>query len=570
MLFSLVIAVVPLILVSVFSYVKATDIIEDKVSLSNFNTVQQIADNIDQVFKDMKNSSYYLWQNKEFMNYMRMSADQISRSPNALLQGAVNSVNNFVVFRTNIYSIYVEAANGLTFDTASATNVISPNMKRRLLELRGEGLLMADTVTNYDNTETKVISFLKVFKDIDNLSSDLAFIKINILEDEISNIYRNKPLSNNVDTFVIDEQRNVISSLNASLLGDKLNEKYDDRRIYEDTNGYFQAKIDGQPYIETRYNLSRPGWRLVNLVPLNELSRDAHSIRNFTIVVLCIISAICIAMIVLFTYRVLGPLNRIRKAMKELEHENFKVNLSVTGNDEIALIGRSFNRMSHKLGELIHEVYAVQIKQKEAELKALHAQINPHFLYNTLDTIYWMCRIEKAHESSNLVQALSKLFRLSLNSGNEFTTVKSEIEHLNHYIFIQEKRFEDRIRFTIRVSDDVLNGRVAKLILQPIVENAIQHGIEKKGENGRIDVDIFAEGGTLIYQITDDGAGADENEINRLLFRVEEDNRGFGIKNVNDRIQLYFGSEYGLHFTSAPGAGTTVIIKQPFVQGGSL
>ncbi|RKP46744.1 sensor histidine kinase [Cohnella endophytica] len=567
MIFSLLIVLIPLILVSGFSYFKSTSVIEEKVSLSNFKTVQQIAENIDFFFNDMSNSALSLWQNKEFMKYFAFPRDEVARSRNHLLS-AQNALNRFAVFHTNIYSIYVKGMNGLEFDSASSTNTIGIPLQKQLFLLRGEGQFIADEVTQYDRSRLKVISYIKVLKDIDNISSDLAIIKINVQEQEISDIYKDKLLSGNSEFFIIDEHKRIISSLDQSRVGTTLDDKYDDPRLYLDDNGYFKATLNGNPFIETYYSLSRPGWKLVNLVPMNELSSDARMIRNVTLYAVLSSFALCLLMIILFSHKVLSPLNRIRKSMRTLEKENFNVNIPIKGNDEIALIGTSFNRMSKRLGELINEVYAVQIKQKEAELKALQAQINPHFLYNTLDTIYWMCRMEKAFESSNLVQALSKLFRLSLNSGNELTTVDNEIEHLKSYITIQEKRFEDRIRFDIQVSPDTRSCQAVKLVLQPLVENAIQHGIEKKGTKGTVRIRIYRKDNQLVYRISDDGAGAEEAELVSLLHKVEHDNRGFGIKNVNDRIQLNFGQSFGLDFQTAPGNGMTVIVRQPFILGG--
>lgn len=567
LIFSLLIVLVPLILVSGFSYLKSTDVIEEKVSLSNYKTVQQIGENINFMFSDMSNSALYLWQNKDFIKFFMIPEPEIRRSRNYLL-AAQNEVNNFAVFRSNIYSIYVSGMNGLTFDSASSNNVISPEMKRRLIDLRGEGIWIADEVTQYDDSPLKVISYVKMLKNIDDISVNLAIIKINVAEQEISDIYRDRLLSASSDFFIIDDQKRIISSLDKSKIGQVMDEQYDDSRLYKQNNGYFKANINGGSYIETYFNLSRPGWKLVNLVPMNELSSDTKMIRDITVYAVLICFFLCVLMIVLFSHRVLSPLNLIRKSMKTLEKENFNVNIPIRGNDEIALIGTTFNRMSKRLGELINEVYTGQIRQKEAELKALQAQINPHFLYNTLDTIYWMCRMEKAYESSDLVQALSRLFRLSLNSGNELTTVGKELEHLESYITIQKKRFDDSIHFHIEVSPETLHCQVVKLVLQPLVENAISHGIEKKGSGGTIRISIKEADGQLVYRIADDGTGADGAEMAALLEKPEDGNRGFGIKNVNDRIQLKFGTDSGIRFVTSPGNGMTVIVRQPFIQGG--
>ncbi len=561
---SISIVIIPLLVVGGLSYTNSVSIVKNKISQSNYNTVKQIADNINFVFTDLSNSAVYLWQDKELIGYLKMPAEDLNnlKNHNLLIQ---NCLNNFIVFKPDIYSIYVQGLNGLVFDSASASNTISPQLQDKLFSLRGESVLIYDEIINYDNTKTKVISLLRVLKDLNDLSSNIAIIKINISEEEISQIYKNKLITNNGDYLIIDQSNTIISSLDQRKIGTKLENKYMDPRLEKSESGYFNSVIDHHNILVTYINLSRPGWKLINFVPLDQLSSDTRVIQDITVYGVLISLVLCLLVIGFFSLKVLGPLKQMRRYMKYIENENFNVSIDVKGNDEISLLGNSFNKMSKKLNELINEVYAVQIKQKEAELKALQAQINPHFLYNTLDTIYWMCRMEKAFESSNLVQALSKLFRLSLNSGNEFTTVRNEVEHLNNYLIIQEKRVADLITFKINTSDEVLDCKVVKLVLQPLVENAIHHGIEKKGTQGKIEVNIFSESDSVIYIIQDDGAGADEEELNWLLEKVEKDNRGFGIKNVNDRIKLYFGNSYGIKFSSSYGKGTTVIVKQPFV-----
>lgn len=563
MTISVFIVIIPLLIVGGLSYIKSTSIIKERVSQSNFNTVKQIANNINFVFTDLQNSSVYLWQNKEFMGYLKLPENEVLNSENKLLS-AQNSVNNFIVFKSNIYSIYVKGFNGLVFDSASAENTITGKQEGQLYALRGESMLISDMVKNYDNSRTAVISLLRLLKDLDDLSSNLAIIKLNISEEEISKIYQSKMLGTKGDYFIIDENETIISAMDKQKLGTKLDTKYNNPKMYSAQSGYFNSVIDKHNFLVTYINLSRPGWKLINLVPLDQLSDDTKIIRSITVYGVLISLALCLLLILFFSLKVLSPLKQIRRYMKYIENENFNVSINVKGNDEISLLGKSFNKMSKKLNELINEVYTVQIKQKEAELKALQAQINPHFLYNTLDTIYWMCRMENAVESSYLIQALSRLFRLSLNSGNEFTTVRHEIDHLDNYLTIQEKRFEELIRFKINVSDEVLGCKVVKLVLQPLVENAIYHGIEKKGSQGTISVSVLREGNDVVYIIQDDGAGADEEELTKLLEKVEKNNRGFGIKNVNDRIKLYFGNEYGIKFSSSYENGTTVTVRQPF------
>jgi Predicted signal transduction protein with a C-terminal ATPase domain len=566
MLISLCIALIPLLLVGGFAYYQSTRIIERQVSQSNLNTVQQIADNVDGIFTSLDTFTMDLWRDDKLMNCLKLSRDEVRNSPVYTLN-AQNAVNEQAVFDTDISSVYIMGYNGLVFDTASSDNTVSGALKQRLTELRGGGLLMPDTVICFDGSPLKVISFLRVLKDDQDLARVLAIIKVNMPEEVISGVYGSK-LSKDSEMMIMDGSDTIISSSNKKELGTKLDARYLTGGQYQSGSGYFSVQIGSRQMLVTYVKLSQQGWKLVNIVPLSELSADAKIIQEITLSAVILSLMLCLLVGSFFSFRVLSPLREMRKSMKHLENERFNVNLKVKGNDEIALVSESFNKMSKRLGELINEVYAMQLKQREAELKALQAQINPHFLYNTLDMIYWMCRMENAVESSDLVQALSMLFRLSLNSGSDMTTVEKEVEHINYYIAIQEKRFDGMIRFEIQAADEALHCSVVKLILQPLVENAIYHGIEKKGTHGTIGIHICREEQDLVYRITDDGVGADESELNALLKKVGEGNKGFGIKNVDERIKLHFGDEYGIRFRTAVGRGTTVIVRQPFINGG--
>ncbi|CAM4022223.1 histidine kinase [Cohnella lubricantis] len=226
--------------------------------------------------------------------------------------------------------------------------------------------------------------------------------------------------------------------------------------------------------------------------------------------------------------------------------------------------------LARELRERNNAVRASKLKQKAAELRVLEEQINPHFLYNTLDMIYWMSRMEKAFETSAMIGALSQLLRIGLNRGSRLTTVAKEVELIRHYLYIQQKRCEELIRFSLRAEPETLECRAVKMVLQPIVENAIVHGIERRGGDGRLDIHIFRDpaNGDLVYRIWDDGAGADAGAVAKLLAgEIAEERQGIGLRNIHDRIRLQFGSAYGVDFASDSSSGTTVTVRQPFEKG---
>jgi two-component system sensor histidine kinase YesM len=227
--------------------------------------------------------------------------------------------------------------------------------------------------------------------------------------------------------------------------------------------------------------------------------------------------------------------------------------------------------MIEEIQKLIDMVYREQQSKREAELKTLQEQIKPHFLYNTLDTIRWMAEEHAAGDIVEVVGALTSLFRIGLAGGKEMICVRDEMEHVRSYLIIQKARYEDKFDFTLAAEDDVMPCMVLKLTLQPIVENAIYHGIKERRGRGTVHVQALRRDGMLVLRVTDDGIGMNAEKLAELRALLQTEHAessahgGYGLSNVNERIRLSFGEAYGLHFVSAPGGGTTVEILLPLI-----
>lgn len=572
LIFSIVMILIPILVIGLFSYRESLKIVQQKVSISNMNTVRQVGERIDFIFQDVHDMTLFLIQNSKVREFFKLKdglEDVNNETINAVQKtNLYNELSYLTSSKPYINSIYFKGFNGISMDTRNAINHMDRDTENRIIRLKGGYIWDCDTIINYDGTQTNVFSIIRVVNDINMTSNKLAIMRINISEEDLSGIYSDKIFGKQDDFFMIDSDNRIVSSIDKDRLGQQFILDIAGNSVHDSKAGYFQSELNGQDYLVTYYDIESVDYRLINLVPLNELLKENRVIQEVVFKVAVISFLICILCALLFSFRVLSPLKKIRTQMKMVENENFNVQVTLKGNDEITMLGRSFNKMSLKLKELVNQVYVIRIKQKEAELAALQAQINPHFLYNALDTIYWISRMEKAFETSKLVEALAKLFRLSLNSGREITLLQDEMNHLSNYMIIQKKRYGDAISFNMEAEDGLMDCQVIKLILQPLVENAINHGIDKKDGKGNISVLIREEGQNLIYEIKDDGIGVDVDEMNRLLKEAGESNRGFGIKNVNDRLKLYFGEQYGITFMSGQGTGTTVIVVQPISRGG--
>jgi two-component system sensor histidine kinase YesM len=312
-------------------------------------------------------------------------------------------------------------------------------------------------------------------------------------------------------------------------------------------------------------------WKTVGVFPLNQIMRQVSSIRYYSLIIAGVTVLIALLVSVFFTGGIARPVIELRSLMKEAEEGNLSVRFQGRQEDEIGYLGKSFNTMIEEVQKLLDLVYHEQQSKREAELKILQEQIKPHFLYNTLDTIQWMAQEHGAQDIVQVVGALTSLFRIGLARGKEMIRLADELEHVRSYLIIQKARYEDKFDFSLSTDEEVLSCMVLKLMLQPLVENAIYHGIKERRGHGSIQVEARRRDGMLVMRVSDDGVGmspARLEEVKALLASSSphgEGLAGYGIHNVHERIQLSFGNRYGLRFQSAPDRGTTVEILHPLV-----
>ena len=263
------------------------------------------------------------------------------------------------------------------------------------------------------------------------------------------------------------------------------------------------------------------------------------------------------------------PAKELTKAMKAFEKnaENYTYT-QVRGTEELMMLSDSFDHMVRRIQKLMEQVRQEEITLRKTELKALQAQINPHFLYNTLDAIAWLCEEGRNKDAEDMVTSLAKLFRISISKGHELITIEKEIQHAQSYLRIETFRYKNQFTYTFDVDENCLGYLCNKITLQPIIENAIYHGLNRMVDEGEITIRIREDGDDIILSVEDNGIGMTEEQCQEILRKEPGDRTGIGIKNVNDRIKIYFGEEYGLTITSELDEGTCVDIRMPKVEKG--
>ena len=335
----------------------------------------------------------------------------------------------------------------------------------------------------------------------------------------------------------------------------------------------FRLNYRGEKYLVTRTDMKTTGWTLVSMVPYKSVMAETMAISGVMILAVVITLIVTLLLLNRILTGVVKPLKKLEKYMVQVNPDNMDQRMEILTDDEIGHLSMKFNQMMDRIRNLKEQVIEEQEDKRKYELQALQAQINPHFLYNTLDSIIWMAETN----DSNIVamtEALAKLFRISLNKGNEEISLERELEHVKNYLIIQSMRYADKFTYEILVEPGVERCRTIKLILQPIVENCIYHGIKKKRGTGKITIRAYRREQNLIIEVSDDGCGMPEEICRKILSdEIESENisgSGIGVKNVNERIQLRFGKKYGLSYSSEEGVGTTVTYVLPYNEGGSI
>ncbi|HEY5563380.1 MAG TPA: sensor histidine kinase [Clostridiaceae bacterium] len=549
-----------------YSYMLASNNIRTEISETSLTDVKQIGNSIGSLKNDIADLSNFTITSKEVQAVLS-SADPYKSEKLSIctqmfdhLLISKNAISFVAIYGDNGFQYY-SSADGSS-DINNLAFVMQSSLYKKMLDLKGQPLWVSLNVENQVfiiNNKNPKVAMCRTLYDSNSLKKlgvMVICININYLEE----FYTNTNIDSNRSLFLLDSDNKIINykNLNTPTV---INEK----DIAEITKGlkeeYGKASVHiGIKDMMLSYtNIENSNWKLVNIIPYTELTNNLKSI--FQVTLLVIISCLFISFLIsiYISTNLTSPIKTLLKAMKNVAKVDFKY------GDEIGILGNQYNEMLDSISNLIEKVYKLQLKEKEAELKALQAQINPHFLYNTLDTIFWRAEMAKEKEISEMVYALSKLFRLTLNNGEETTYVKDEKEFIEYYLLLQKSRYKDKLTYKIDIEERILNYTIPKLILQPFVENAILYGTENDLRQSCITIKGYLEDKKINFSIEDNGMGISQEKIKDLLNMNSKAaiKKGYAINNINQRLNLYYDKNYKLDIYSEIGKGTIVKIVIP-------
>ncbi len=394
---------------------------------------------------------------------------------------------------------------------------------------------------------------------------EAAWVSLDLSFSGISSYIKNVSIGQRGYCFLMDDAGNIIYHPQQQLLYAGLKSEDTEALAALEDGAYADDTV-----IYSVASVGESGWRAVGVSYVDELvNRNVNDMIRLSLWLAVVVLAVAVLTSWLLSRLIGKPLRGLASAMESFEsdadHFTYR---PVGGTREVQELSDSFEHMVLRIQELMTTVREEEVNLRKTELKALQAQINPHFLYNTLDSIAWMCEQGRNADAVKMVHALARLFRISISRGHELIPIAKELEHAESYLQIQMYRYKNQFTYTFDVDPDCLGYYCNKITLQPIIENSINHGLDLMVDEGRIDVRVRFDGDDIVFSVQDNGVGMGPEQLEAIMQHGPTDRTGIGIKNVNDRLKIYFGRSYGLSITSEPDVGTCVEIRMPRIREG--
>lgn len=421
----------------------------------------------------------------------------------------------------------------------------------------------------FDSNENQyrwVITLTRAVEITQGTATEQGILLIDIRYSSLEQILENITLGNQGYLYMISNDGELIYHPKMQLIGTgQIEENIDTAARYRD--GSYQERYGGERREVSVKSVGYTGWKLLSVTPEKGLPLNNLKMRLFVVFVLAAFLLVLVLTNTFISSRITIPIQKLERSVNAIEAGDLDTEVYMGGSYEIRHLGRSIGDMAKRIKTLMEDIVTEHESKRKSEFDTLQSQINPHFLYNTLDIIVWMIENEQKQEAVKVVTSLARFFRISLSKGKSIITVRDELEHVRNYLTIQQMRFKNKFVYTIEAGEDVMDLVSLKLMLQPLVENAIYHGMEFMDGDGEICVEVRREDDELWFWISDNGLGMTAEQAAGLLDEKHhvssKRGSGIGVKNVNERIKLYFGEAYGLQIQSEPDEGTHVSIHLP-------
>jgi len=557
-------AIIPAVTVGILSYRISYNALWNNTVHSTMQIADQLNNSIETLFADTERFME-IGKSEYVVNYISGKGDSYNDAKEILSLFRVYRSN--FPFKDSIKSIYIIGANGKSISERGGVLLLddfSEKANDLMKELGNTGqtqIITGNISEGTDDTTSHI--YVGQTQSLPSLRDPFCTVIVELDSTAIEEFCNSVDIAGTGYFTIFDVSGEVI-------FGSKYQSKMDQQRIFEnikaDTSGNFIDTLNGEDAFFLFNTSTQTNWKIVGQVAIADLMKESTSIARTTFTALLLILALAVILYIYFSNKLINPLKKLNVTMRIAALGDMDVRYNAKTSDEINDLGESFNQMIQRLDALAKQNMREQASLRRSELKLLQAQINPHFLYNTLDTILWQAQAGYNEDVVEMVDALSRFFRTTLSKGRDWIDVETEINLVKDYLCIQKKRYGEILNYEIQVDKAIYNYPILKLTLQPLVENALYHGLKNKRGGGTITVRGWEQEGNLLFDIEDDGIGMSLEKIRELSNELNSHpniieaagDGGFGLKNVNSRIKLYYGDGFGICIKQREKGGTII------------
>lgn len=559
---------IPLVGISLFSNIRSMEILEEQTDERTENSLQSVLNNIDITLQDLDNLLVLLSTDYSIKPILHEANAILLTSDLYGLYSVMDRLTNVVAINGHIREVSIlHSASGMLISTqygARKLDMENQDWYSSAIEANGRTVLYNPSPGEENIFGQDTISYMRLL-DLQNKDDDSNVLVLTIDRKLLLDRIRSVQPSSGSSIYLFSSDGELVAGTDQNYQND----------LWSDSSS--GEGSTGEDMLVWRMRSDNSGWSLVMIQPEVEVYQKSRQLSQITMLIIAI--SILLALSISYgVYKwISSPLRELIYGMKQLRMGKLNVRLKRKRMDEFGALTDAFNQMIAEQQLLIRDVYEHQLQSSKTELKFLHSQINPHFLYNTLDSIYWTAKNYEVYEISEMVLNLSKFFRLSLGKGRDTFTVAETMKHLEYYLRVQQFRFMDQFTVRYDIAEHTEEVRVLKLLLQPIVENAILHGLEKRGAGGELVISSSLREGNLCLAVKDNGAGISEERLDFIRKEIEKLNRQenlititensvnevFGLRNVVGRMKLYYGVDAKLFIDSARQEGTMITLQIP-------
>ncbi|KLE14920.1 sensor histidine kinase [Clostridium sp. C8] len=560
-----IVAVIGMIVVGGALYLRFINSTEEMVSKNNKSILEQVNLNLDAYLRKMMKISDTIYYRA--IKKTDLSTESIDKEMDLIYEA-----NKDYLISISLFSNYGEVI--ASYPLQQLKNNIDPREnewfksainRRENLHFSTPHVQNLFYDPNYKYTWVVSLSRAVELTESGKINGGVLLVDMNF--SGIEQICKNVDMGKNAYVYLIDRDGEIIYHPRQQLIYSNLiKENNYEAAKYEDGN--YIENFQGNKRSVTVKTVGYTGWKIVAISPMANITEDYYQIRIFAIFIMFFGIFILISLNMFVSSRIANPIKELEKSVNEFENGVVSLNISEKGSYEIQHLGKAIKAMVKQMNILMKNVMNEQEEKRKSELNALQAQINPHFLYNTLDSIIWMIENENYDGAIIMVTALARFFRISLSKGKNVITVRDELEHAKNYLTIQNIRYKNKFTYDIKAEENTLDLTSIKLIIQPLIENAIYHGMEYMSGDGDILVQAYIKNNDLYIDIIDNGLGMPQEVADKLLIsenNIQKKGSGIGLRNVHERIKLYFGENYGLEVYSEPDEGTTIRVHMPCI-----